>query len=90
MWPAVIAIVGPIIAQILAVLGIGLVTYTGVTAVIDVARAHVISSFSGWSADVSAIAGLLGIDQFVSIILASISARVALSSVRSSISLVKK
>lgn len=90
MWPAVIAIVGPIIAQILAVLGIGLVTYSGTTVVLDQLKSLVVSSFQGLPADAIHVLGLFGADQYVSIMLSAAAAKLALQSVRSSVSIVKK
>lgn len=75
------SIVGPLVAKVLTALGIGLVTYTGITLVMDQARDAIVSNMSATGAAYVAIFGLAKVDVAVNIMLGAVAARAALSGI---------
>jgi len=69
---------GPIAARVLITLGIGTVTFTGVTQSLDGVIALATSSWSGVSPVVLQLAGLAGIPECLGIITGAMSSRVAI------------
>ncbi|NMZ77623.1 DUF2523 domain-containing protein [Pseudomonas nitroreducens] len=75
------SIVGPLVAKVLTALGVGLVTYTGITLVMDQARDAIVSNMSATGAAYVAIFGLAKVDVAVNIMLGAVAARAALSGI---------
>lgn len=73
------AIVGPLAAKILTSLGIGAVTYIGITALLSAVRTYLLSNVTGMPADVLALFGLIKLDIAVNIMLSAVTARAVLS-----------
>jgi hypothetical protein len=67
-----------IAGRVLIALGIGYVTYTGISALLDWIKAQVISYLVGAPATIVAIMGLLKIDVAVSIVFSALAARLVL------------
>lgn len=74
-------IVGPLVAKVLTSLGIGAVTYVGITAVLAAARSYLLANVTGMPADVLALMGLIKLDIAVNIMLSAVTARAVLSGV---------
>lgn len=72
------AIIGPMVARVLLSLGVGIVAYKGVELMLENIRTTVEGAWSGVGADIIAIAGIAGFDQFITIVLSSISAALTL------------
>jgi hypothetical protein len=77
---------GALVAKILTTLGIGVVTFTGLTALLNNLKAAVFARASGVSADLAGILGLLQIDTCVSIILSAYAIRISLVAVNGTLS----
>lgn len=75
------AIVGPLVAKVLTSLGMGAVTYIGITVLLSAVRTYLIGSVTGLPADLLAILGLFKLDVAVNIMLSAVAARAALSGV---------
>lgn len=78
------SIVGPLAAKILTALGIGAVTFVGITALLATVKSYLIGSMTGMPADVLAVLGLIKVDIAVNIMLSAVTARAALSGVNAS------
>lgn len=78
------SIVGPLAAKILTSLGIGAITYVGITALLAAVRVQLLGSVTGMPADVLALFGLIKLDIAVNIMLSAVAARAALSGMNSS------
>jgi hypothetical protein len=74
----VISLIGPVLAKIFAGLGIGLVSYTGATLVLDQVRDWVLASFSGLSSNLVNIIYLIGLDEGIKILFAAYSVKIGL------------
>ena len=77
-------IIGPLAAKLLTSLGIGAVTYIGITALLDTVRSYLLSNVTGMPADVLALFGLIKLDIAINIMLAAVAARASLAGVDSS------
>jgi hypothetical protein len=75
------SIVGPLVAKVLTALGVGLVTYTGITLVMDQAREAIISNMTATGAAYVALFGLAKVDVAINIMLGAVAARAALSGI---------
>lgn len=69
---------GPLVLRALTVLGIGTVTFTGVTSSLQTLIQMAVTNYAGLSADVLALAGLAGIPQAIGIICGAMTARVGM------------
>lgn len=76
-----LAMVVPLAKKLLLALGIGYMTYEGLSTIAGQARDAVISSYGGMPADVLAILALGGINQAIGIILSALTARAAIVAV---------
>lgn len=74
---------GPLVIKALVTLGIGIVTFVGVDALVSAALNEIVSRFSGLPAAVAQIAGLLGVDVAITIILSAYSIRLVLAGLTS-------
>lgn len=68
-------IVGPLAAKILTSLGLGAVTYIGITALLAAVRTYVIGSVGGLPGDIAMLFGLLKVDIAINIMLSAVTAR---------------
>lgn len=60
-----------IVARVLSALGLGVVTYAGVTFVLNQAVAQLHSEIGGVPSDVAQLMGLAGIDVFLSLVISA-------------------
>lgn len=70
--------IGPLVIKALIALGIGLVTFTGVTVALDGLIQMAVSNWAGVSAVVLQLVGLAGIPEALGIITGAMTARVAI------------
>lgn len=77
------AAVGPLAVRVLAALGISLLTFVGVEAVVSQLVAYVTTSWSGMSGDTVALLGLGGLGEGIGMVLGAINARLAMWSLAS-------
>lgn len=83
MWATLLlAITGPIVIRVLTTLGLGVVTYTGLNAVVTMAYNSIQASLSGLPADIATFAFLSGLPQGMAIIMSALVARIALMQVQ--------
>lgn len=75
-------ILKPLVARVLAAIGMGLVTYQGVTALTDQLRQAIADRFGGLAEDIAAIVGLLGIDTAMTLILSAYVAVLTINGIR--------
>lgn len=80
---ALVSAAGSLIGRILIALGIGVVSYTGVSALLSSLRSEVQGYITGMPADILPILGALKLDVAVSIIFSAIAARFALQGLTS-------
>lgn len=73
---------GPLVTRVLAALGIGTVSFTGVNAMMNQAKSFVLGNFSGLGADVAQLMGLFKFDVAINIVLAAITTRLALTAAK--------
>lgn len=71
-------LIGPLALRVLAVLGIGTVTFTGVTASLQGLIDLAMSNWSGLSADILGLSAIAGIPQAIGIICGAMTAKVGL------------
>ena len=71
-------LIGPLALRVLAVLGIGTVTFTGVTASLQALIDLATSNWAGVSGDTLALASIAGIPQCIGIICGAMTAKVGL------------
>lgn len=83
MWAnLLLGLTAPIVVRVLTTLGLGVVTYTGFSAVLDMVFGRIQSSFAGLPADIAALCFLSGLPAGMSIILSALAARIALIQVK--------
>lgn len=73
-----LAITGPIVIRVLATLGFGIVTYTGVSAVIATAANMIQGSLNGLGGDAASLLFMSGIPQGIALILSAVAARASM------------
>lgn len=73
------SIVGPLAAKILTSLGLGAVTYVGITALLATVRTYLISNVGGVPADIAMLFGLLKVDIAINIMLSAVTARAVIA-----------
>lgn len=78
-------ITASIVGRVVLALGIGFVTYTGISAGIDAIQAQVISSVSGLTGDSLALVGYLWIDKAISVIFSAVSVSIAMRGIGGSV-----
>jgi Protein of unknown function (DUF2523) len=71
-------LIGPMALRVLTILGIGTVTFTGVSASLQSLIDMAVTNYAGMSADVLALCGLAGIPQAIGIICGALTARVGM------------
>jgi len=78
------SIVGPLAAKVLTAIGIGAVSYVGITALLSNVKSYLINQISGAPSEVLAILGLLKVDIAMNIILSAVIARAVISGMNKS------
>lgn len=78
MWQAILSFITPALARVLQSLGVGLVSYVGLSALAERLVGEAITSLQGLPQAAAQWCGLLGIDQAVSILLSALLGRVAI------------
>jgi hypothetical protein len=73
------SIVGPLAAKVLTALGIGAVSYVGITALLSNVKSYLISQIGGSPPEVLAILGMLKADVAINIVLSAVTARAIIS-----------
>lgn len=79
--PALAAAAGPIVKHVLAALGIGLISFAALTALVDAVISHVQSNYSNIPASVAQLLDLAGFGTALGIILGGIAARAAFGAI---------
>lgn len=75
------SILGPLVAKVLTAIGVGVVTYTGITLLMDQVRDAVIHNIGATGASYIALFGLAKIDVAVNIMLGAVTARATLAGI---------
>lgn len=75
------SIVGPLVAKVLTSLGMGTVTYIGITVLLSSVKTYIIGNVTGLPHDILLILGMAKVDIAVNIMLSAVAARAALSGV---------
>ena len=75
-----LALTGPIVARVLLTLGVGIVTITGLTALLGGIVANIQASFNGLPTDIMQLVFLSGVPQGMAIILSALAARLTMMS----------
>lgn len=76
-----VSLVEPILGRILAALGIGIISYTGFSIVLNQLESAIQNNLNGVGSDVAAILGLAGMGQALGIIFGGFTARIALQAI---------
>lgn len=74
-------IVTSLVARVLTSLALGLVTYAGVSALVDDLRSTIAGAFGDLGAEVTAMVGRLGIDEAMTILLSAYVATLAVNGI---------
>lgn len=78
-----LSITSSLVGRVLVALGIGTVTYTGITTVLGYAKAQALASLSAAPAQLTQLLGFLGVGEFISIITSALVARLILNGLNS-------
>lgn len=82
MWAQFLVwVTGPIVARVLTTLGMGVVSYTGLSSVLVLVFNQVQANLGAMPADVAQIVFLTGIPQSIAIVLSALSARAVMEQV---------
>jgi len=73
------SMVTPIVRRVLIGLGIGLVTYTGMSGILSVLQQSIVTSMGGMTGAAAQVAAILGFHDFVGIILGAITTRMTIT-----------
>ncbi|MCD6664164.1 MAG: DUF2523 domain-containing protein [Comamonas sp.] len=76
-----INLVGTLVGRVLVALGIGVVTYTGLSTTLDFLKAQALASFAGLPADLIGLMAFLKIGVCISIIASAMAARALIDGV---------
>lgn len=76
---------GSLVGRVIIALGIGFVTYTGISVAINAMRDSVISGISGLPGDALSLVGYLWIDKGITIIFSAVAASIAMRGISGSI-----
>lgn len=71
-----LSMVQPLVARVLVALGLSIVTFTGMSAVMDTLTQRAVSAWGGLPASIMQLASLAGIGEALSIIMGAIATRV--------------
>jgi len=86
----VMSLIGPLVGYVIKALGIGLVTYVGLTVVFDQVESFIFSQYAGMPITIVQMLNLLGIHSGIKIILSTLSACVAYKALINSTGMVWK
>lgn len=78
-----ISITKTLVGRVLVALGIGAVTYSGITTALDYAKSQALSALSAGPAELAQLLGFLGVGEFISIISSALLARLVLTGLSS-------
>lgn len=70
--------IGPIVARVLGAVGMGVITYYGVTTTIDRVEQWVEGAWGNIGADVAGVLAMAGFDQFITIVISAYGASIGL------------
>lgn len=76
-----LALVPALVAKIILALGVGVVSYTGMSALLNNLQSAVMNNAGSVSADVAAYLGLAGVDTCISMMMSALSIRLTLLTV---------
>lgn len=77
-----VAIAGPVAKRVLSSIGIGVVSYAGLTVVLNQLLSNARSAWSGLAGDVAGLVGLAGLNTAASIMAGALITRVSLSALK--------
>lgn len=83
IWGAFLNIIGSIVGRALVALGLGVVTFTGMSVLLDGMKDQAIGAIQGLDPQVVALFGVLKIGTFISIITSAVAVRLLLSGAQS-------
>mgnify|MGYP001318987389 FL=1 len=75
LWAGLAAIIVPLAVRVVVGLGLAVVTYLGVSALLDNATSQLYSYLGGVSSSVLVIIGMARVDDFIAVILSALSAK---------------
>jgi hypothetical protein len=84
------SLIGPLVGYVIKALGIGLVTYVGLTVVFDQVESLILSQYQGLPASILQMLNLMGVHSALKIILSTLAACVGYKALISSTGLVWK
>ena len=84
IWGFIVSVLPKIIFEVLKMLGIGLVTFTGVKLAISELESWVFGQFQGISSDVFSLLVILGIDTGIAMVFSAYAVRATVSALVSS------
>lgn len=74
-------LVGSLVGRVLLALGLGVVTYTGMSASIDLLKGQAVAAFTGLPAEVLGMLSVMRVGQCISIVTSAILARMVVNGV---------
>lgn len=83
LWGGLLNILGTLVGRIIAAVGVGVVTYTGVSSSLDWLKNQAVSSLQMLDPQVVGLLGVLKVGVFISIISSAVMARLLLSGLQS-------
>ncbi len=83
LWGGLLNILGTLVGQIIAAVGVGVVTYTGVSSSLDWLKNQAVSGLQMLDPQVVGLLGILKVGVFISIISSAVMARLLLSGLQS-------
>lgn len=83
IWGAFLNIIGSVVGRALVALGLGVITFTGVSASIDWMKGQAITAILSLDPQVIQLLGILKVGTFISIITSAVAVRLLLNGVQS-------
>lgn len=78
-----LSITSSLVGRVMVALGIGAVTYTGLTSALDYAKAQALGALTSAPAQLVQLMGYLGVGEFISIVTSALAARLILNGLNS-------
>ncbi|SCZ52954.1 DUF2523 domain-containing protein [Thiohalomonas denitrificans] len=78
-WGSLLTLIAPLVYKVVAALGLGFVTYLGLSYVMDELMSYMQGALSGLPSEMLAMVALLKIDQAIALIVSAFSVRAAIS-----------
>jgi len=72
------SLVGPMALRVLTTIGLGTITFTGVTIALQQLIDFAVTNYGGMSSDILALAGIAGVPQGLGIVVGAMTARVGM------------